>query len=88
MVAAHERERCPDKRPQSILVGTCALEITDALTQQLADELGYPTKTLLAYQGVGAVATVNASTPDGVDGHFAWCIAQLSRAGILEALGA
>lgn len=26
--------------------------------------------------------------PDGVDGHFAWCIAQLSRADILEALGA
>jgi hypothetical protein len=34
------------------------------------------------------VATANAFTPDGVDGHFAWCIAQLSRAGILEALGA
>ena len=88
MVAAHERERCPDKRPQSILVGTYALEITGALTQQLADELGYPTKMLLVCQGVYAVATAHALTPDGVDGQFAWCIAQPNRADILEALGA
>src|SRR5664280_2194479 len=46
VVAAHERERCPDKRPQSILVGTYALEITGALTQQLADELGSPISVL------------------------------------------
>jgi hypothetical protein len=88
VVAAHEGERCPDKRPQSILVGTYALEITGAHTRQLADDLGYPTKTMQAYQGVGAVATANAFILDGVGGHFAWCIAQLSRAGILGALGA
>lgn len=70
------------------MYGPYALEITGALTQQLAVELGYPTKTLLVYQSVYAVATANAFTPDGVDGHFAWCIAQLSRADILEALGA
>jgi len=70
------------------MYGPYALEITCALTQQFAAELGHPTKTLLVYQGVYAVATANAFTPDGVDGHFAWCIAQLNRADILEAIGA
>lgn len=70
------------------MYGPHALEITRALTQQLADALGHPTKTLLVYQGVYALATANAFTPDGVDGHFTWCIAQLNRAEVLEAIGA
>jgi aminoglycoside phosphotransferase (APT) family kinase protein len=34
-----------------------------------------------------AVATSNAFTPDGSDGHFAWCLTQLGRADITAALG-
>jgi hypothetical protein len=33
------------------------------------------------------MATSNAFTADGSDGHFSWCIAQLRRADISEALG-
>jgi hypothetical protein len=41
-----------------------------------------------AVQAAFAIATSNAFTPDGSDGHFAWCIAQLSRADVAaHALG-
>ena len=40
----------------------------------------------LCYAGY-AVATANAFTADGSDGHFAWCISQLRRPDIAAALG-
>jgi hypothetical protein len=40
---------------------------------------------LLTYQAAYAVVTSSAFTPDGSDGHFAWCIAQLRRADVSEA---
>jgi hypothetical protein len=33
------------------------------------------------------VATSNAFTTDGSDGHFSWCMAQLGRPDLGEALG-
>jgi hypothetical protein len=69
------------------MYGPHAPFITRDLTTLLARELGYSTHALLIYQGCYAVATSNAFTPDGSDGHFAWCIAQLRRSDITEALG-
>lgn len=69
------------------MYGPYAPSITRDMTTRLARELGYPTEVLLIYQACYAVATSNAFTPDGSDGHFAWCIAQLRRGDITEALG-
>jgi Phosphotransferase enzyme family len=69
------------------MYGPHALSITQELTARFARELGYPAEALLTYQAAYAVATSNAFTPDGSDGHFAWCIAQLRRPDISEALG-
>ena len=69
------------------MYGPCALSITKDLTARFARDLGYPVEVLLVYQAAYAVATSNAFTPDGDDGHFAWCIAQLLRADISQALG-
>jgi aminoglycoside phosphotransferase (APT) family kinase protein len=67
--------------------GPHAPSITRDLTTRLARELGYATEVLLIYQACYAVATSNAFTSDGSDTHFAWCIAQLRRRDITEALG-
>jgi len=69
------------------MYGPHAPAITAELTAQIAATLNYPVDTLLIYQAAYAVATSNAFTPDGSDGHFAWCLAQLRRADITAALG-
>jgi aminoglycoside phosphotransferase (APT) family kinase protein len=69
------------------MYGPHALSITKDMTTRLAGELGYPTEVLLVYQACYAVATSNAFTPDGSDGHFTWCISQLRRGDITDALG-
>jgi aminoglycoside phosphotransferase (APT) family kinase protein len=69
------------------MYGPHAPAITEALTAQVAQDLDYPADVLLTYQAAYAVATSNAFTPDGSDGHFAWCIGQLRRPDITDALG-
>jgi aminoglycoside phosphotransferase (APT) family kinase protein len=69
------------------MYGPHAPAITAALTAQVAAELSYPIEVLLTYQAAYAVATANAFTADGSDGHFAWCISQLRRPDITGALG-
>ena len=69
------------------MYGPHALSITQSLTARFARHLGYPSEVLLTYQAAYAAATSNAFTPDGSDGHFAWCLAQLRRADISQALG-
>jgi aminoglycoside phosphotransferase (APT) family kinase protein len=64
-----------------------ALGIARQLTAKVVADLGYETEVLLAYQAAFAVASSNAFTADGSDGHFDWCIAQLRRAEVLTALG-
>jgi hypothetical protein len=66
------------------MYGPHALAITDTMTAQLAADLGYPVDVLLTYQAAYAVATSNAFTSDGSDGHFAWCINQLRRPDITD----
>lgn len=68
------------------MYGPHAPAITSALTAQLAHDLGYPADVLLTYQATYAVATSNAFTSDGSDGHFAWCIGQLRRPDITDLL--
>jgi aminoglycoside phosphotransferase (APT) family kinase protein len=69
------------------MYGPHARSITQCLTERLAEDLGYPSDVLLTYQAAYAAATSNAFTPDGSDGHFEWCVAQLRRADISQALG-
>jgi aminoglycoside phosphotransferase (APT) family kinase protein len=69
------------------MYGPHAPAITGALTAQAAEDLGYPVDVLLIYQAAYAVATANAFTSDGSDGHFAWCVDQLRRSDIADALG-
>jgi hypothetical protein len=69
------------------MYGPHALSITQDLTAHFARHLGYSAEVLLAYQAAYAVATSNAFTEDGSDGHFAWCISQLRRDDVSEALG-
>jgi aminoglycoside phosphotransferase (APT) family kinase protein len=69
------------------MYGPHALSSTQDLTARIARDLGYPTQVLLIYQAAYAMATSNAFTPDGSDGHFGWCVAQLRRADVSEALG-
>ena len=68
------------------MYGPHAPAITSVLTAQFAHDLDYPADVLLTYQAAYAVATSNAFTPDGSDGHFAWCIDQLRRRDITDAL--
>jgi aminoglycoside phosphotransferase (APT) family kinase protein len=69
------------------MYGPHAPAITDALTARLARDLGYPVDVLLTYQAAYAVATSNAFTSDGSDGHFAWCVNQLRRPEVIDILG-
>jgi hypothetical protein len=69
------------------MYGPHAPAITEALTTRVALDLGYPADVLLVYQASYAVATANAFTSDGSDGHFAWCISQLRRPDVADALG-
>jgi streptomycin 6-kinase len=64
-----------------------SLAIARALTAKVAADLGYEPDVLLTYQAAFAVASSNAFTSDGTDGHFEWCIAQLGRDEVLTALG-
>jgi Phosphotransferase enzyme family len=68
------------------MYGPHARQITRALTARFARDLRYPADVLMIYQAAYAVATSNAFTPDGSDGHFAWCIDQLRRRDITDAL--
>jgi aminoglycoside phosphotransferase (APT) family kinase protein len=61
------------------MYGPHAARITEELTGRIARDLDYDPETLRIYQAAYAVATSNAFTADGTDGHFAWCIDQLRR---------
>jgi aminoglycoside phosphotransferase (APT) family kinase protein len=60
--------------------------IADTLTDRFAAELGYPIEVLLLYRAAYAVATSNVFTPDGSDGHFPWCVAQLTGPAVTAVL--
>ena len=69
------------------MYGPHAPAVTQALTHRISAELGYPIEILLVYQAAYAVASANFFTEDGSDGHFSWCVEQLARKDVIEALG-
>lgn len=70
------------------MYGPAAPAVTESLTVRLAGGLGYPIEELLILQAAYAVATSNAFTVDGTDGHFPWCVSQLTRQTVTTALNA
>lgn len=68
------------------MYGSHAAAITEALTDTFADRLGHSPVVLRLYQAAYAVATSDAFTADGSDGHFNWCIRRLTAPGITAAL--
>lgn len=68
------------------MYGPHAPAITESMTARLAADLDYQAEVLVTYQAAYAVATSNAFTADGSDGHFAWCISQLRRPAVTEIL--
>lgn len=68
------------------MYGRHAADITRTLTTRIADALDCPVEVLVLYQAAYAVATSNAFTEDGSDGHFAWCIARLTSPEVSAAL--
>jgi hypothetical protein len=69
------------------MYGPHAAAITTALTARFAAERACHLEVLLVYRAAYAVATSNAFTSDGSDGHFAWCARQLNQDEVGAALG-
>jgi hypothetical protein len=68
------------------MYGSHAARITESLTQRFAAALGYSEDVLRLYRAAYAIATSNAFTTDGSDGHFAWCVDQLIAPEVTRAL--
>jgi hypothetical protein len=68
------------------MYGPHAAAITNALTERFAAERECSVEVLVVYRAAYAVATSNAFTSDGSDGHFAWCVKQLNREELTHAL--
>ena len=62
------------------MYGPHAATITESLTDRLATELGHSPDVLRLYRAAYAIATSNAFTTNGTDGHFHWCTTQLTAA--------
>lgn len=69
------------------MYGPHAPAIAESLTGRLAAELDYPVEVLVLYRAAYAIATSNAFTSDGSDGHFPWCVAQLTGQAVTDVLG-
>ncbi len=68
------------------MYGSHAGLISGALTDRFAAHLGYPADILRLYRAAYPLATSNAFTADGNDGHFAWCVDQLTAPTVTAAL--
>jgi aminoglycoside phosphotransferase (APT) family kinase protein len=60
------------------MYGPSAAEIDRQLRRLFEAEFGYPAELLTSYRAAYAVITSNVYDPAGQDGHFAWCVRQLS----------
>jgi hypothetical protein len=56
------------------------------LLSRFESELGYSRELMLLYRAAYAVSTATMYSPDGSDGHFAWCAANLKRSDLRSAL--
>lgn len=68
------------------MYGPHAATVMREVTGLLANALDYDLQILRLYQAAYALATSNLYSPDGLDGHFRWCIEQWQKAELLEAL--
>jgi aminoglycoside phosphotransferase (APT) family kinase protein len=60
------------------MYGPGAAATTDALTDRFAAGLGHDPGVLRLYRAAYAIATCTAFADDGSDGHFGWCVRQLT----------
>lgn len=70
------------------MYGPHAAAIDRQVSAAIEAALAYEPSTLLVYRAAYAVATSNVYDPDGKDGHFAWCAANLRRSDLRRALAA
>jgi aminoglycoside phosphotransferase (APT) family kinase protein len=68
------------------MYGPGARAADDLLLNRFESELGYSRELMLLYRAAYAVSTATMYSPDGGDGHFAWCAAHLTRADLRSAL--
>lgn len=61
-------------------------KLDDILMDACVSRLGHSRNQLLIYRALYAVLTSNAYSEDGTDGHYAWCVEQLDRDDVQEAL--
>ncbi|GEM_PF-1035354 len=70
------------------MYGPRAAEADATLTDAVVARFGYERDVVLAYKGVYALLTSNVYSPEGADGHFAWCSAMLARDDVRAAAAA
>jgi hypothetical protein len=68
------------------MYGPNAAQIDQQLRQFFTAEFGYPAELLAVYRAVYAIATSNVYDPTGQDGHFAWCVRQLTSPAVRSVL--
>ena len=69
------------------MYGPGAAATTERFTERFAAELSCSVDVLRLYRAAYALATSTAFTPDGTDGHFAWCVRQLTSPETTTTLG-
>ena len=67
------------------MYGPDARASDDALTRALTTDRGHCPNRMMLYRAAYAIATANASSAGGDDGHFAWCASQLQAADLAVA---
>lgn len=68
------------------MYGPHARDRDKALLAILSTRHGYPLDRMLVYRAAYAIATANAFSVDGSDGHFAWCVSHLDLPEVADAL--
>ncbi len=61
------------------MYGNSSRAMENELVETFGQEFGFSRKRLLLYRTLYAILTSNAYSPDGTDGHYAWCVATLRR---------
>lgn len=56
------------------------------LDEAFRDVFGHDVARLDAYRAAYALSTANAFSPEGTDGHFAWCVQMLRRPEVIAAV--
>ncbi|MGI8404207.1 MAG: phosphotransferase family protein [Thermomicrobiales bacterium] len=68
------------------MYGPHGREIDENLLTHFQRELGYSKERMLLYRALYAIMSSNFYSPNGTDGHYAWCVATLKREDIRSVL--